>query len=84
MDLFEWELLILGELLQTLESLTLSEGANFWVWGSDSSSIYSVRSAYTFLQMRASVVDGRLEDIVQLIAKVWESWSPLMINVFSW
>jgi hypothetical protein len=30
-DLFEWELLILGDLLQALESLTFSEGADFWV-----------------------------------------------------
>jgi len=74
---------MLGELLQTLESLTLSKGAYFWVWGNDSSIIYSVRSTYKFLQMRASVVDERSKDIVQLIAKVWESWSPIKVNVFS-
>jgi len=30
------------------------------------------------------VVDERSVDIVQLIAKVWESWSLLEVNVFSW
>jgi len=58
-DLFEWELVILGELLMALESPTFSESVDFWVWSNDSSSIYSVRSTYKFLHMRASVVDER-------------------------
>jgi len=30
-DLFEWELVILGELLMALESPTFSESVDFWV-----------------------------------------------------
>jgi hypothetical protein len=76
--------LILGKLLQVLESLTFSEGVDFWVYDNDSLSIYSVISTYKILHMRANVVDERSAEIVQLVAKVWESWFPLKINVFFW
>jgi len=69
-DLFEWKLLILGELLQALESLNFYEGADFWVCGNDSLTIYSVRSSYKFLHMKASVVDESSQVIVKLIARV--------------
>jgi hypothetical protein len=42
-DLFKRGLVILGELLQALESSTFSEGVVFWVWINDSWRIYSVR-----------------------------------------
>lgn len=51
--------MVLRELLQALESLTFSEGVDFWVWSNDSSSIYKGISTYKFLHMRASVVDER-------------------------
>jgi len=71
-------------MLQALDSLTFSKGADFWIWCNDSSTIYSMRSSYKCLHMRANVVDERSKDIVQLIARVWESLSPLKVNFFSW
>lgn len=76
--------MILGELFQTLKSLVFSEGVEFWVWSNDSFSVYSVRSTYRFLYKRASEVDMRSDEIIQLLSKVWESWSLLKVKVFSW
>jgi len=67
---------ILGELLRVLESLIFSEGVDFWIWNNDSSS--------RFIYIRDNEVGERSEEIVQLNSMVWESWSILKVNVFSW
>jgi len=69
-DFFESKLVILGELLQTLESLTFSEDVVFWVWNNDLLNIYSLVLACKFLHMRANVVGERSDEIVQLLFKV--------------
>jgi len=58
-NLFEWQLIILGELIQTLDSQIFYQGVDFWVWSNDSSSIFLVRPTYRFLHRRAS----ELEDV---------------------
>ena len=68
--------MILGELLRVLESLIFSEGVDFWIWNNDSSS--------RFIYIRDNEVGERSEEIVQLNSMVWESWSILKVNVFSW
>jgi hypothetical protein len=53
-------------------------------WSNDSSSIYSAKSAYNFLHLRTNVVDERSEEIVRLLSRVWETWSPLKVIVLFW
>jgi len=39
-DLFEWQLVILGEIVLALDNPTFSKCVDFWVWSNDLLSIY--------------------------------------------
>ncbi|PNX75998.1 hypothetical protein L195_g031943 [Trifolium pratense] len=55
-----------------------------WFWKHDSSGLYSVNSA--FLKLSSSTVDEVIFSVeeVRLLPKVWKTWTPSKVAVFSW
>lgn len=78
-ELFQWELEPVGE-LENIISLAgfKRDGEDKWVWGKDSSGVYSVRSAYKWLR----VADFSGEDI--FYRKLWNGGAPLKVKAFVW
>ncbi|GAU10371.1 hypothetical protein TSUD_422770 [Trifolium subterraneum] len=82
-DLFAWELDLLDELMGALNSIQIANAQDIWLWKHDSNEILSVKSAYSVVEL-ASRVDVVLPEVFSLIlAKVWKSWAPSKVIVFS-
>ncbi|MCI10517.1 hypothetical protein A2U01_0031610 [Trifolium medium] len=67
-----------------LGTITLTSSEDSWHWKFDQSEEYSVKSAYLNLTSGGQSVVGRPGEEVSISAKVWKSWAPLKVMVFSW
>ncbi|GAU11500.1 hypothetical protein TSUD_344900 [Trifolium subterraneum] len=70
--------------METLNSYQISNDQDLWVWKHDATRIFSVKSAYSVLvsNLGVTVVSPEVSD--QVLAKVWKSWVPSKVIVFSW
>ncbi|GAU18667.1 hypothetical protein TSUD_125000 [Trifolium subterraneum] len=74
-----WEIELLQSLLSIVVNPPLLGATNSWSWRHDSSEIFSVKSAY--LMLTSGVVHNGVDS---LLARVWKSWAPSKVIVFSW
>jgi hypothetical protein len=57
---------------------------DIWFWKYDATGIFSVKSAYSIVEL-ASRVDVAPPEVPNIIlAKLWKSWAPSKVIVFSW
>jgi hypothetical protein len=83
-NLFVWEADLLDDLMRTLNSIQITSTQDIWFWKHDATGIFSVKSAYSVVDL-ASRVDIVPPEVSSLIlAKVWKSWAPSKVIVFSW
>ncbi|GAU51714.1 hypothetical protein TSUD_265630 [Trifolium subterraneum] len=82
-ELFVWEVGLLDDLLRVLNSYHISDALDICVWKHATAGTFTVKSAYSVLvstlvvPMAPQVVPG------QVLAKVWKSWAPSKVIVFS-
>ncbi|GAU45061.1 hypothetical protein TSUD_198490 [Trifolium subterraneum] len=78
-DLSVPEIGLLEALLSAVQTTPLLGVVDSWSWRHDSTGTYSVKSAYMVLSA-GSVAS----DLDSLLARVWKSWAPSKVIVFSW
>jgi hypothetical protein len=78
------ELKLLKSLLEILNRATISTTNDSWSWKHDPSGFYSVKSV--FLVLGCLTVDEAIFSVEEkrLLPKVWKTWSPSKVAVFSW
>lgn len=77
--LFAWEEELVGALMLLLLNVTLQvDRVDRWIWRLDTSSTYSVRSAYNYLNVQALV------DLVVPVSSLWHKDVPLKVVLFAW
>ncbi|GAU32685.1 hypothetical protein TSUD_145590 [Trifolium subterraneum] len=83
-DLFVWELNLLESLHEILNHSTISTVEDSWFWMHDPSGHYSVKSA--FLALSCSTANEVIFSVEEkrLLPKVWKTWAPSNVAVFSW
>jgi hypothetical protein len=71
-------------LLRILNGFPISAVEDSWHWRHDPSGLFSVKSA--FLVLRQLVTDEVFisEEETCLLPKVWKTWAPSEVAVFSW
>ena len=55
-----------------------------WSWAYSSDGRYSVKSAYSLLINGLSATGGPQGDTLRAVRRVWKSWAPSKVVVFSW
>ena len=81
--LFVWEADLLIELLEVVSSPR--EGReDVWSWIHCPDGRYSVKSAYAYLSKILPVPGAPNGEILQAVSRVWKSWAPSKVVVFSW
>lgn len=55
-----------------------------WSWSLSPDGSYSVKFAYSSLIKDSSAISSPHGDIMRAIARVWKSWAPFKVVVFSW
>lgn len=77
--LFAWEEELLGELRLLLQNVSLQiDRDDRRMWRLETSSIYTVRSAYNFLNANVTV------DLAVPVSSLWYKDVPLKVIVFAW
>lgn len=77
--MFNWEGVLLAELQQLLEGVTLIQnGLDRWVWLKDSSGVYSVRSTYTLL------LKNNHDQRDAFYMQIWAQLVPSKVESFVW
>ncbi|GAU22757.1 hypothetical protein TSUD_129690 [Trifolium subterraneum] len=75
---------LMDDVMRTLNSIQITKANDNWFWKHDANGIFSVKSAYSIVEL-ASRVDVVMPEVSSLIlAKVWKSWAPSKVIVFSW
>lgn len=83
-NLFVWEAELLDDLMRALNSIQITDAQDIWFWKYDATRIFSVKSAYSIVEL-ASRVDVAPPEVPNIIlAKLWKSWAPSKVIVFSW
>jgi hypothetical protein len=83
-NLFQWELDLLGHLIEILERVTLSSFDDSWRWIPDPDGTFSVNSAYNYLVKEFRRVDGDEAEVHVVFDQIWESLAPSKVIAFSW
>jgi hypothetical protein len=74
----------LENLFEILNRSTISVGDDPWFWKHDSSGYFSIKSAYYVLRRSTAEEVTFSEEETRLLPKVWKTWSPSKVAVFSW
>ncbi|GAU49947.1 hypothetical protein TSUD_408420 [Trifolium subterraneum] len=82
--LFVWEVDLLDDLMRTLNSIQITNANDNWFWKHDANGIFSVKSAYSVVELDSRVDVAMPEVPSFILAKVWKSWAPSKVIVFSW
>ncbi|GAU35216.1 hypothetical protein TSUD_204920 [Trifolium subterraneum] len=83
-DLFVWELILLESLHEILDRSIIYTADDSWCWKHDPCGYYSVKSAFFALsRSRSGEVIFSVEE-ERLLPKVWKTWAPSKVAVFSW
>jgi hypothetical protein len=83
-SLFVWEMNLLTDLLVVAFRASRVAREDVWSWTHSPDSRFSVKSAYSLL-IQGLPDPGILEGVVlQAVSKVWKSWAPSKVIVFSW
>jgi len=83
-NLFVWELDLLNELLCVVARTSKLEREDAWSWSHSPDGRYSVKSAYSMLIKRLPAVGAPQGEALFAVARVWKSWAPTKVVVFSW
>jgi hypothetical protein len=83
-ELFVWEVDLRDELMRDLNFVQISNAQDIWVWEHESNGIFSVKSAYSVLELayRAESAPPTVPSFV--LANVWKSGASSKVIVFSW
>ncbi|MCH87323.1 ribonuclease H protein, partial [Trifolium medium] len=79
MELSLEEVDLVRDLLQVVTQSPTLGVQDVWVWKYDPSGTYYVRSAYLTLTGAEAISDPN-----SLLSRVWKSWAPSKVIVFSW
>ncbi|MCH94887.1 hypothetical protein A2U01_0015856 [Trifolium medium] len=82
-ELFVWEEDLLENLMGTLNVFHISNAQDLWVWKHDATGIFSFKLAYYVLVSNLGVRVASLAVTDQVLARVWKSWAPSKVIVFS-
>lgn len=64
-----------------LDAMALLVEDDSFSWRFSSEGVYSVRFVYDSL---SGCFGGGMSELAHLLARVWKSWDPLKVQVFSW
>lgn len=77
--LFAWEEELVGELMLLLQNVSLQvDRIDRWIWQLDTSAIYTVRSAYNYLNIESPI------DTVVPVHSLWHKDVSLKVVLFAW
>jgi hypothetical protein len=83
-NLFQWDSVLLQQLIELLESVTLSLVDDSWVWLPDPEGTFSTNSAYKYLAEELHRVDELEPEVALVFYRIWESPVPSKAIAFSW
>ncbi|MCI19651.1 putative ribonuclease H protein, partial [Trifolium medium] len=83
-DLFVLELNLLDSLHEILNRSTISAADDSWFWKHDPIGQYSIKSAFLALSRSTTYELIFFEEEERLLPKVWKTFSPSKVAVFSW
>jgi hypothetical protein len=82
--LFQWELVLVTNLLELLEPVNLSMVDDSWWWLPNLDWIFSVNSAYKHLVKDLRPLEGGVVETPVVFDLIWESPAPSKVIAFSW
>jgi hypothetical protein len=71
--LFVWEADLLDDLMGALNSIQITNTQDIWLWKNDATRIFSVKSAYSIVELDSTVDVGPPEVSGLILTKVWKS-----------
>jgi hypothetical protein len=83
-NLFQWDSVLLQQLIELLESVTLSLVDDSWVWLPDPEGTFSTNSAYKYLAEELHRVDELEPEVALVFYRIWESLVPSKAIALSW
>jgi hypothetical protein len=70
-NLFQWEIDLLGQLLEMLEPITLTEEEDCWKWVPEPEGNFSVSSAYNYLDKEFRALEGNDSEVEVVFSQIW-------------
>jgi hypothetical protein len=81
---FVWEEEVYRDFLLLLEVVPISREKPSWSYRHDIGGLFSVKSNYEFLAPLLSSTSSLPHSLSGVVHKVWDSWAPSKVMVFSW
>ncbi|MCI08601.1 putative ribonuclease H protein, partial [Trifolium medium] len=82
--LFVWEEELLNQLMAQLGQVTISQVEDSWVCVVGADGKYTVKNGYAFLSENFLPLLELDESECRVLNQVWESLSPMKVQIFSW
>ncbi|MCI07871.1 ribonuclease H protein, partial [Trifolium medium] len=81
---FIWEEELYRDFLRLLEEVHITLEKPSWSYRHDDGGIYSVKANYIFLASKMAPLSSLSPSHCDVLHKVWDSWAPSKVVVFSW
>jgi hypothetical protein len=83
-DCFQWELELVNQLLQILDTVLFKDVGDSWGWTLSGEDSFTVKSAYSMLATDLVYVDVFDVDEKSVFDRIWCSPAPSKVVMFSW